>query len=115
MKIDVRRIYDDDSSTGYRVLVDRLWPRGISKEDAALDDWWKDTAPSDELRDWFGHDPDKWGEVRRKYLHELKGHKDTIKQALAGVSGSHLVLLYGAKDERHNNARVLKEYLERLG
>lgn len=114
MKISIQRIYDSEmSGHGHRILVDRLWPRGISKEEAALDGWWKDLAPSSDLRKWFGHDPGKWSEFREKYLHELSGNKELAKEHLAEVTGS-LVLLYGAKDEKYNHARVLKEFLERF-
>lgn len=113
MQIKLHRIYEDKAPRGYRTLVDRLWPRGIFKEEAKLDAHWKDLAPSNDLRKWFDHDPDKWGEFRRKYLRELSEHKDIAKKHLAEVSGQ-LVLLYGAKDKKHTHALVLKEYLERL-
>lgn len=115
MNITIHRIYDEDAPQGYRVLVDRLWPRGISKTDADLDDHWKDLAPSDDLRKWFDHDPDKWADFRKKYLAELSENKDCAQACLKGVSRKTLVLLYGAKDTEHTHARVLKEYLEKLG
>lgn len=114
MNIKLHRIYDDDKPQGYHVLVDRIWPRGISKEEADLDDWWKDLAPSDDLRQWFDHDSAKWGDFRNKYLSELSENKDKAKKCLEGVSQRNLVLLYGAKDEKHSHAHVLKEYLEKL-
>ncbi|WP_043319777.1 DUF488 domain-containing protein [Microbulbifer sp. HZ11] len=114
MQVETCRIYEDGTTGGYRVLVDRLWPRGISKDEANLDDHWKSLAPSDELRQWFDHDPEKWGSFRKKYLSELKENKDEVKAQLEEVSGEPLVLLYGAKDEEHNQARVLKEYIEKL-
>lgn len=114
MNIKLHRIYEKKSPSGYRVLVDRLWPRGISKEDANLDDYWKELAPSNKLRKWFDHDPDKWGEFRQKYLHELKGHQKEVKECLDKVTKKNLILLYGAKDVEHNQALVLKEYLEIL-
>lgn len=114
MKIELHRIYNEESPTGYRVLCDRLWPRGISKQEADLDDQWKDLAPSNDLRKWFDHDPNKWGEFRKKYLHELSKNKAQAKQRLEEVTGTTLILLYGAKDEAHTHARVLKEYLNRL-
>ena len=115
MEIKVHRIYDKEQPKGFRVLVDRLWPRGISKEDAYLDDHWKEIAPSDELRKWFDHDSDKWGDFRKKYLKELSEHKEDIKKRLGKIEQKTLVLLYAAKDEAHNNAVVLKEYINRLG
>lgn len=113
MEIILQRIYDDKGRKGHRVLVDRLWPRGVSKERAALDGWWKDLAPSDSLRKWFLHAPQKWGEFRKRYLRELRENKELAKERLAGARGK-LVLLYSAADEKHTHALVLKEYLERL-
>lgn len=116
MNILLHRIYgEEDAPTGYRVLCDRLWPRGISKREAALDGHWKDLAPSDGLRRWFDHDPEKWGEFRKKYLHELSENKEAARERLGEVDGGTLVLLYGAKDKEHTHAKVLKEYLNRLG
>lgn len=112
-KISIKRIYEATASDdGCRVLVDRLWPRGLSKDKARLDHWFKDVAPSDELRHWFDHDPDKWDEFRRRYQAELA----TNQQALAPLrkllkSEKHVTLLFGARDETHNNAAVLVEYL----
>lgn len=103
------RIYDKHIPDGKRVLVDRVWPRGISKEDAKLDEWLKDVAPSTELRKWFNHDPDKFSEFKKKYREELRNNEAV--QALKDMNGS-VVLLYGAKDEVHNHAIVLKEFLE---
>lgn len=117
MKIVIKRIYGEEKkeSDGDRVLVDRLWPRGISKDKADLTDWWKEVAPSDDLRKWFDHDPEKWTEFRKKYLDELKDHKEKIKEYLGKVDGrKKLTLLYGAKDEKHNQAVVLKEYLDKI-
>ena len=103
------RIYDKHIPDGKRVLVDRVWPRGISKEDAKLDEWLKDVAPSTELRKWFNHDSDKFSEFKKKYREELRNNEAV--QALKDMNGS-VVLLYGAKDEVHNHATVLKEFLE---
>lgn len=113
MNIILQRIYEDSDQQGLRVLVDRLWPRGISKSDANLDAWWKNLAPSTELRKWFGHDPKKWKEFRRLYLKELSNHKNLAKESISEVHGK-LILLYGAKDEKHTHARVLREYLQKL-
>lgn len=113
MKLYLKRIYehpaDDD---GFRILVDRLWPRGVKKETAAIDLWLKEIAPTSELRKWFGHDPARWAEFRRLYRAELEtrgAELDTLRQS--GGKGR-VTLLYGAKDEAHNQAVVLKEFLE---
>ncbi|UTH07146.1 DUF488 domain-containing protein [Macrococcoides canis] len=103
------RIYDEDIPKGKRVLVDRVWPRGISKEDAKLDEWLKDIAPSTDLRKWFDHDLDKFSDFKKKYKDELKDN-DAVKK-LKDMKGT-IVLLYGAKDEKYNHAVVLKEYME---
>lgn len=114
--IECKRVYDGVSpEVGTRVLVDRLWPRGISKEEAALDAWLKEIAPSNELRSWFGHDPDKWEEFCRRYHGELDEKRELVdtlleKEAEADV----LVLVYAAKDREHNNAVALKDYLEAI-
>lgn len=108
-----KRIYDDESSEdGTRVLVDRLWPRGISKEEAALDAWLKEVSPSDELREWFDHDPEKWDEFRRRYHAELDGKDEVVASLREEAEGGTLTLLYAAKDREHNNAVALKTYLE---
>ncbi|QPG06338.1 DUF488 family protein [Salinimonas marina] len=114
MIIKLHRIYEDNRPQGFHVLVDGIWPRGISKEDARLDDHWKELAPSDELRKWFNHDSEKWGEFRNRYLSELGDIKTIVKDKLQKVDQQTLVLLYGAKDEKHNHAQVLREYLEKL-
>ena len=103
------RIYDKHIPDGKRVLVDRVWPRGISKEDAKLDEWLKDVAPSTELRKWFNHDSDKFSEFKKKYREELRNNEAV--QALKDMNGL-VVLLYAAKDEVHNHATVLKGFLE---
>ncbi|MBJ6750144.1 DUF488 domain-containing protein [Geomonas anaerohicana] len=111
--IRLKRIYDEAAAQdGVRVLVDRLWPRGISKDKAHLDRWEKELAPSDELRHWFGHDPEKWQEFRARYRKELEGQGTLIEELAALAAGKTLTLLYAAKDEEHNNAVVLKEILE---
>lgn len=114
MNIELKRIYDNPAGDdGTRVLVDKLWPRGISKEDAKLDKWWKEITPSDELRKWFDHDPDKWESFREHYREELKNKKEEIKEFLKETDHrKRLTLLYGAKDVKHNHARVLREYLQ---
>lgn len=116
-KLRVRRVYDPPARTdGCRVLVDRIWPRGLSKEDAKLDAWIRDVAPSAELRKWFGHEPSKWEAFKRKYFRELDGRREAIEELLTTCSKRTLTLLFSAKDTEHNNAVALKEYLEaRLG
>ena len=114
MNIKTHRIYDDDLPQGYHALVDRLWPRGISKDKADLDGHWKDLAPSSDLRKWFDHDPEKWGDFRKKYLSELSESKKEAKQHLQEVNQKNLILLYGAKNKEISHAHVLKEYLEKL-
>ena|SRR5690554_2463273 len=114
MDIRTSRIYDEDAELGYRVLVDRLWPRGLSRERAALDAWWKDVAPSDALRRWFSHEDARWPDFRKRYLSELAAQREHVRSCLASVHDGPLILLYAAADREHNNARVLKEYLGRL-
>jgi uncharacterized protein YeaO (DUF488 family) len=112
--IRIKRVYEDPKkSDGTRVLVDRVWPRGLSKEKAGLDQWLKEIAPSAGLRKWFGHDPVKWTEFKRKYFTELDEKEDLVHWLLVKSKEGHLTLLYAAKDEKNNNAAALKEYLER--
>lgn len=111
-KLGTRNVRDaPDSDDGHRILVDRIWPRGLSKEEARLGDWFKEVAPSDELRTWFGHDPEKFDEFRRRYRSELDDN-DAVPD-LRKVLREHdaVTLLHGAKDHEHNNAVVLLEYL----
>jgi uncharacterized protein YeaO (DUF488 family) len=112
--IKLKRVYEKPSRTdGVRILVDRLWPRGLSKERAAVKLWLKEVAPSTELRKWFGHDPAKWEEFQTRYRKELRENNDALK-LLKQKSKEHLVtLVYGARDERHNEAIVLKKILAR--
>lgn len=113
MNVIIQRIYDSSQTgNGARVLVDRLWPRGISKEKAGLDAWLKEVAPSSELRTWFGHDPARWNEFKRRYKKELKDNQSEDMKRLRAMAQEPLILLYGAKDERHNQAIVLKDFLE---
>jgi uncharacterized protein YeaO (DUF488 family) len=109
-------VYDEPSSRdGYRVLVDRLWPRGLSKARARLDDWLKAAAPSDDLRKWFHRDRSRWSEFRKRYLKELKEHREELRP-LAQMAGTRRVtLLFSSTDSERNNAAVLREYLRRLG
>jgi uncharacterized protein YeaO (DUF488 family) len=95
---------------GKRVLVDRIWPRGVSKEEAAIDWWAKEVAPSTELRKWFGHDPQRYDEFARRYRQELKGNQQ-LQQLKEMVAAGDVTLVYSAKDEQHNQARVLQQLL----
>jgi uncharacterized protein YeaO (DUF488 family) len=115
MPIAVKRIYDQPSQQdGYRVLVDRLWPRGVSKEKAHIDLWLKDAAPSTELRQWFKHDESKWKEFRARYLVELEDHHDVLAPVLEMARRKTVTFLYAARSDRCAHALVLKEYCERL-
>jgi uncharacterized protein YeaO (DUF488 family) len=113
MSIAVKRVYEPPAENdGKRVLVDRLWPRGLKKDDAALDLWAKELAPSAALRRWFGHDPSRWDTFRHRYASELDAKAEHWR-ALAQEGARHrITLLYGAKDEEHNNAVALKAYLD---
>ena len=97
---------------GRRVLVERLWPRGLSKERAAVDLWLKEVAPSTELRRWFGHDPERWPEFRRRYREELRRHPEELDQLRELARAGPLTLVYGSRDETHNAASVLKALLD---
>lgn len=113
MKLHLKRVYEPRAdSDGLRVLVDRLWPRGLTKEEAAVDLWLKEIAPSSELRKWFGHDPERWAEFRRRYRAELAGKGSEVATLRRQGGKGTVTLLYGAKDEAHNQAVVLKEFLE---
>lgn len=108
----LKRAYEAaESSDGLRILVDRLWPRGLSKDKAALDDWLKDIAPSTELRRWFGHDPERWKEFQRRYREELKQHGEALEHLRGLAKKKTVTLVYSAHDEEHNDAVVLKEVL----
>ncbi len=113
MKIQVKRIYEKKSDDdGVRVLVDRVWPRGISKNDAAIASWHKEIAPSTELRKWFGHDPERWEEFRKRYRRELDNNEEQVACLKKALGNKRATLLYGARDETHNHAVVLAEYLK---
>lgn len=110
MNIKIKRVYDPPKKDdGTRILVDRLWPRGLTKEKAGVDLWLKDIAPSTELRKWFGHDPQKWEEFKTRYVGELKRNGDQIERLKREIDKGVVTLVYGAKDEEHNEARVLLE------
>ncbi|MBN9004019.1 MAG: DUF488 domain-containing protein [Rhizobiales bacterium] len=111
-RLRLKRAYvQAEPADGIRILVDRLWPRGVSKVDAALDDWMKEIAPSAELRQWFGHDPDRWPEFQRRYRKELKQHAEQLDRIRALAKRKTVTLVYGAHDEEHNDAVVLKQVL----
>lgn len=113
MSIQINRIYDDPSDDdGTRVLVDRLWPRGASKEDAQLDRWLQDLAPSDELRQWFDHDPEKWVAFKHRYQAELAEKDELVAELQELAEEDTVTLLYAATDREHNNAVALKEFLD---
>jgi uncharacterized protein YeaO (DUF488 family) len=108
----LKRAYEPaDESDGLRVLVDRLWPRGVSKAQARIDCWMKDIAPSAELRTWFGHDPDRWDEFQDRYLAELAGHREQIDELRKRAGRGPVTLVYSARDELHNDAVVLRRFL----
>ena len=110
--LTVKRIYEPPApDDGQRVLVDRIWPRGISKEDAALTLWLKEIAPSDELRKWFGHQAARWAEFQKRYRAELDGNGEAVAQLRGLLRHGKVTLLYGAHDEAHNNAVALAGYL----
>lgn len=112
MKLAIKRVYlEPDRADGFRILVDRLWPRGLSKERAKVDLWLKDIAPSTELRKWFHHDPSKWAEFQKRYKHELKSQGDQLDIIKEKIHQGPVTLLYGAKDEEHNEAAVLLSML----
>lgn len=113
MLIKAKRIYDAPAADdGMRILVDRLWPRGLKKDGAPIDLWLKEIAPSDDLRKWFGHEPAKWPEFKQRYFAELRGKQDSVITLRQHAGAGAVTLLYSAKDEKHNNAMALLEYLQ---
>jgi uncharacterized protein YeaO (DUF488 family) len=114
MEIVLKRVYEKaGKEDGTRILVDRLWPRGLTKQKARVDLWLKEIAPSTELRKWFHHDPEKWKEFKKRYRAELKNKKEEIKLLRGKLNEGPVTLVYGAKDEEHNEAVALKELLGR--
>ena len=114
MDIQLKRVYEKpEDSDGIRILVERLWPRGLSKEKAKIDLWLKEAAPSTELRKWFGHDPEKWGEFKKRYYVELQDNKLVIKDTLEQHKET-ITFVYASKEETYNNAVALKEYVDKL-
>lgn len=112
--LKVKRVYErPDKSDGFRILVDRLWPRGLTKAKAKIDLWLKEIAPSDELCKWFAHDPKKWPKFSKRYFAELVDYSEQLKTILSESKSKKVTLLFGAKDEQHNNAVALREYLEK--
>ena len=110
MKIRIKRVYEQpDKHDGRRILVDRLWPRGLTKGKASVDLWLKDIAPSTALRKWFGHDPDKWEAFKERYLAELKNNSEQIRLLKHELDKGDVTLVYGAKDKEHNEAVVIQE------
>lgn len=115
-RVQLKRAYELPSSRdGTRILVDRLWPRGVKKTKARTDLWLKDAAPSTALRQWFGHDPARWSEFRRRYRAELKGQPEAMVQLRALARQGRITLVFGARDERRNQAVVLKNLLAGRG
>lgn len=111
--ITIKRVYDPaEPSDGRRILVERLWPRGMKKEDAKLDDWLKDVAPSTELRKWFSHDKEKWTEFQKRYRKELDQHPEAWQPILDAAKEGKVTLLFSSHDAEHNNVVALKKYLE---
>jgi uncharacterized protein YeaO (DUF488 family) len=116
MSVSLKRVYEKPTrNDGYRVLVDGIWPRGISKDEARVDEWKKEIAPSGRLRKSLHSGSMSWGDFRREYLTELKSHRDEMRKLADRAKRSRVTLLFGAKDEEHNNAVVAKQYLKMLG
>jgi uncharacterized protein YeaO (DUF488 family) len=116
MTMVIKRVYEArGDADGFRILVDRLWPRGVRKDEAEVDLWLREIAPSDELRKWFGHDPTKWLEFRRRYFAELEAKADLVAQVRDRARTGVVTLLFGAKDEEHNQAAALRDYVQVKG
>ena len=114
--IRLKRAYEEPSGDdGTRILVERLWPRGVTKDRAAIDLWLKEVAPSPQLRKWYGHDPDKWEEFRRRYRAELDDKGEVLDDLRRRLRGGPVTFVFAARDEEHNSAVVLREYLEGQG
>ena len=114
MEIKIKRVYEQpDNQDGTRILVDRLWPRGLSKEKAKIDFWMKDLAPSNELRKWYGHEPGKWEEFKKRYFVELEGRPEEVKKLASLVKNGGVTFLYSSREEKINNAHALKIYMEK--
>ena len=112
MDIKLKRAYEvPDKSDGLRLLVERLWPRGLTREKAAIDEWFKEVAPSPELRTWYSHDPAKWEEFRRRYRDELRANGEEVDRLRARIGKGPATFVYAAKDEKRNSAVLLRDYL----
>ncbi len=112
--IRIRRIYESPTPSrgdGKRILVDRLWPQGLKKEEVVVDEWVKDAAPSNELRKWFGHDPARWQEFQKRYKLELEGKGELVERLRKEAAGGTVTILYSAKDTEHNNAVVIRDLI----
>ena len=110
----LKRVYErPEPSDGKRILIDRLWPRGLTKRKAAVDEWMKEIAPSAELRRWFGHEPAKWPEFARRYRRELRGQRPLVHRLAKLAAHRRVTLVYGARDEAHNDARVIASIVRR--
>lgn len=113
MNIKIKRVYEQsEKDDGTRILVDRLWPRGLTKEMARVDLWLKEIAPSTELRVWFGHDPEKWKSFQERYRSELRHNSDLVRIIAEKAKSRTVTLVYASRNEKHNEAVVLKQYLE---
>jgi uncharacterized protein YeaO (DUF488 family) len=114
MPILLKRVYERPSRTdGCRILVERLWPRGLAKQDAKIDLWAKEAAPSPELRRWFNHEPDKWAQFKRRYFKELRARPQALEPVLERLRAGRVTFVFASREPRYNNAIALKEYLER--
>jgi uncharacterized protein YeaO (DUF488 family) len=114
VRIQLKRVYEKPAKAdGRRVLVDRVWPRGLTKREARVDEWLKEIAPSAKLRKWFGHDPARWKEFTKRYAAELDDQRDQVEHLARAAKERTVTLLFGAKDTSHNNAVALKEYMAR--
>ncbi len=116
MAIQIKRVYERPAKgDGFRVLIDHLWPRGMKKEEVAIDEWLKAIAPSTALRKWFSHDPEKWDEFKRRYFSELDENREAVAKLAEKAKTETVTLVFSSKEERFNNAVALKEYLENRG
>ena len=112
-RIQTKRIYSaSEQSDGQRILIDRLWPRGVSKDAAEIDFWAKEVAPSSELRKWYQHDASKWDEFRKRYFAELDSNTENVEKYLNAIGKGTVTFVYGSKEEKFNNAVALKEYMD---
>ncbi len=115
MNISIKRVYDQpDAEDGMRILVDRLWPRSLPKEEAKIDLWLKSVAPSNELRKWYGHDPEKWVEFKQRYFSELASNPDAVTELIGHAKSGRVTFLYSSKEAKYNNAVALKDYINAM-